>query len=216
MTFVVFQIPFNILLVIFFIIFLARYLEEIAKEYKVDWVDSSAGLAVGEAAVPSPSGYSIPMAPGSLLQSAYDHSPSLLQQQQQQQQSEKEQQQFKENHEKEESQYQKYPPTTAFPTVTKPIHLTTEYPVHIQAISVFDDYQIETKLGHEKFASNDEGVIIASKYHPPSAPPAYENNSSELIYQEHVKSPPLLQSFAAPPVPVDDLAARFAALQKKN
>lgn len=49
-----------------------RYLEEIAKEYQVEWSSSSMGLPEDlSAPIASPLGGSIPMAPGSNLRSAY-------------------------------------------------------------------------------------------------------------------------------------------------
>lgn len=48
-----------------------RYLEEIAKEYNVNWAPSDLGISDLNAPVPAPAGFSVPMAPGSELRSAY-------------------------------------------------------------------------------------------------------------------------------------------------
>ena len=48
-----------------------RYLQEIAKEYKVDWSPPEESLSNPLLPVPSPQGFSIAMAPGSDLSSAY-------------------------------------------------------------------------------------------------------------------------------------------------
>jgi len=48
-----------------------RYLEEIAKEYNVNWTPSDLGISDLNAPIPTPGGFSVPMAPGSELRSAY-------------------------------------------------------------------------------------------------------------------------------------------------
>ena len=56
-----------------------RYLEELAKEFNVEWTPTDFGDAsgVGDPALPvsSPQGFSIPMAPGTQLGSAYQRAP---------------------------------------------------------------------------------------------------------------------------------------------
>ena len=49
----------------------SRYLNEIAKEANLNWQSSVSTTESDNAPVPSPSGYSIPMAPGSELHGAY-------------------------------------------------------------------------------------------------------------------------------------------------
>jgi vacuolar protein sorting-associated protein IST1 len=49
------------------------YLREIAKEYNIAWIPCEVGLPAEEVAVmPSPAGFSVPMAPGTGLVSVYD------------------------------------------------------------------------------------------------------------------------------------------------
>lgn len=47
------------------------YLKEIAKEYNVDWEPTEIGVTDPNAAVPTPVGFSVPMAPGSEFRSVY-------------------------------------------------------------------------------------------------------------------------------------------------
>lgn len=56
-----------------------RYLEEIAKEGNVDWTPTDIGLPTSllSEAIPSPQGFSVPMAPGSELRSAYQRSDNV-------------------------------------------------------------------------------------------------------------------------------------------
>ena len=57
-----------------------RYLEEIAKEYNVNWTPSDLGISDLNAPVPTPGGFSVPMAPGSELRSAYQRKSETEQQ----------------------------------------------------------------------------------------------------------------------------------------
>jgi hypothetical protein len=47
------------------------YMKEIAKEYKIDWEPAEVGIPEGSQAFTTPTGFSIPMAPGTELRSVY-------------------------------------------------------------------------------------------------------------------------------------------------
>lgn len=57
-----------------------RYLEEIAKEFHIDWTPTDRSLSQGgtDAVYPSPTCFSVPMAPGSELRSAYQRKPEVM------------------------------------------------------------------------------------------------------------------------------------------
>jgi vacuolar protein sorting-associated protein IST1 len=56
-----------------------RYLEEIAKEYKVQWTPTDRGMPNSlDEAFPTPQGFSIPMAPGTELRSAYQRQQNMV------------------------------------------------------------------------------------------------------------------------------------------
>jgi hypothetical protein len=55
------------------------YLVEIANEYNINWTPTDAGLPDDlNAPIPSPQGFSVPIAPGSELRSAYQRRPDVI------------------------------------------------------------------------------------------------------------------------------------------
>lgn len=56
------------------------YLKEIAKEYNLAWIPTEVGVPQESSIMPGPSGFSVPMAPGSGLRAVYQKQPVMTQQ----------------------------------------------------------------------------------------------------------------------------------------
>ena len=242
-------------------------MEEIAKEYNVDWVNTELGSPpaqpgiftdeegntflvnkgshIGSMPVPSPSGYSIPMAPGSNLSNAYSQSSNLSQeqaqqqrqqqqqqhqQQQQQQQQQLQQQQLQQQHQIQQLQEQlqeqeqlilrqsqqnisncKDLPHDGTKEVSQTSGVSTVYKSQIscplaalpstaplqraEAVEDSESDYYQSKSNNQKINQNSH------QHQSDSLPPPYE---------------PVATPITSPAAQFDDLAARFAALQKRN
>lgn len=228
------------------------YLEEIAKEYNVEWVNTDLGLPPAQPGiftdeegsmfltsnglqraslpVPSPSGYSIPMAPGSNLGNAYSQSSNIaqveMQQQQEQQQRQRQQQQIQLQQQQIHSLQQQLQ--------------QHEQSIQRQAVQNLPNF---SAVSHQSTATTPHSTRDSTDYIPHATNAAAELSScappiqyaeamidsEQSLYQDKNQNqsqsqcdslPPPYESITTPKpssaANFDDLAARFAALQKKN
>lgn len=222
-----------------------RYLEEIAKEYNVEWVYAEVGVPLangiysdeegsrlrGAAPVAAPTGYSIPMAPGSNLGNAYS-APSPTEkskmQEEKQQQERFEQQQLQFQQQQQQFQQQQL----QLQQLQQQDHIKQQEKINQQQLQQQQQQQLEEAANRRLSESNrrnpphhQSNHWIISNTPPPPDTHIEENPSAPIPYaeailassEEQADMPPAYEAVpVAPASRFNDLAARFEALQKKN